>query len=250
MSVAISIISLGLPAAGALVAWAVALHAWRAARSHLPLHPEGRQARGRVITLILMPTFLILFGFVILSLVLGEQVPDATAWPAALSYGVPGLLSGVGMAIIYHRGVAAAAASNRGFGHVMSLAAMSGNAGVSGAIVSLLLITGGSNSARVPWLGLDPRWLAAMLSMVGSLGGPMGSWLAASEWDFRTAETWPRVRTKATRVGILMAALLVFALVVLNEWLIVLLLVLLFGVFPLVAWFARARRRRQQMTKD
>lgn len=242
---------LAFPTVGALAAWVVALRGWRESRGQVPSGSEGREARVRVIPLMVLPTTLIVFGLVLFFLVLGETLPDAVALPAALAYGVPGLLTGLGMALVYRRGIVAAAVSKRGFGRVLPLATMPETAAVFGLVASLLLIGGATNPASVEACGADAAWLASALVMVGGIGGPVGAWLAVSSWDFKTKETWARANARGARGGYLTVACFALGMAVLGQWLIVLLLALYLGgvlAFGL-ALFRRARRKRSGGTK-
>jgi len=237
---------MGLPTSGAFAAWAVGLRSWRRARDRIPPGLEVREARGRMIPLVVLPTTLIVYGLVVSLLVLGETVPDVVAQPAALAYGVPGLLSGLGMAIVYRRGIPAAVASKQGFGRVLPLVVIPEASAVFGLVVSFFLIGRGSDPAGVPRFGVETVWPASAMSMFGGVGGPVGARLAASAWDFETAEAWAIALAKGTRGGIFTMGCFGLAMAVLGEWLIVLLLVLYFGVtlaFGLVL-FVRVRRRR------
>ncbi len=242
----ILVLPIGLPALGALAVWVVAIRAWRAARPEIPPGPEGREARGRVIPLILLPTPLILFGWVIAFLVSGETLPGTLALPAALDCGVPGFLSGLGMALICRRGIETAAASREGFGRVMPLAVMPETSAVFGLVVSFLLIGGGSNPTGVPPFGAYAAWLASAFVMFGAFGGPLGAWLAVSSWDFKIEERWPLALARSGVGGYPTAACLAIALAVLAEWILVLLVVIYSaGIVALgLVRFARVRRKQ------
>jgi hypothetical protein len=202
--------------------------------------------------LAILPSTLVVFGLVVSLLLVGESVLDAAAMPVALAYAVPGLLSGFGMAIIYKQGfLPAVTVSKRVFGRFLSLALMPLTGAVFGVVASLWLIDGGSHPVGLLPFGPETTWLAAGLSMVGGLGGPVGAWLAASEWDFRTAETRPKALSKSTGGSMLTAVCFALVMAVLGQWLIVLLLVLYFGVILAVgvALFMRARRKRPEAMK-
>src|SRR5207249_536436 len=109
-------IVIGFPAIGALAAWFAALRSWRS----LTLGVSGGSAlpemRRWLVPLLVMPSSLIMYRLVVSLIVLGEAVPDTVALPSALSYGVPGLLAGLGTAVISLQGVRAAVASTQDFG--------------------------------------------------------------------------------------------------------------------------------------
>lgn len=248
MSLLVFVILMGFPTVGALTAWVAALRSLRTARGQIPPGSDARGARGRLATLLVLPSTLILFGLVVPSLVLGETIPDSVAEPAALAYGVPSLLAGLGMAIIYWRGIPAAVASNQGFGRVLPLAVTPGTSAVLGLVVSFFLIGVGTNFLSVPAVRAETAWLASLLAMVAGLGGPLGAWLAASAWDFKTKETWPRALAQSRRGDYVTALGFALAMVVLGEWLIVVLIAVYFAATLALgsARLMRARRKRLQ----
>lgn len=204
-----------------------------------------------MIPLVVMPSTLIVFGLVVSFLMLGEAVPDGVAQPAALAYGVPGLLAGLGMAIIYRRGIRAAVASKEEFGRVLPLAVMPETSAIFGLVVSFFLIGGGSDRTGVMLFGAGAVWLVSALSMIGGIGGPLGAWLAASAWDFATKETWPRALARSARGGYVTLACFALAMVFLQEWLVLLFVMLYFGgALALgVVLFLRARHKRVRGTR-
>ena len=204
-----------------------------------------------MIPLIVLPSTLILFGLVVSFLVLGEAVPDTVAQPAALAYGIPGLLSGLGMSIIYRRGIRAAVSSKQEFGRVLPLAVMPETSAIFGLVVSFLLIGGGPLRTGVMLFGTEAVWLASALAMVGGIGGLLGAWLAASGWDFVTTETWPKVLATSARGGYVTAVCFALAMVFLQEWLALLFVLIWFGgalALGLVL-FVRARHKRIRSTR-
>src|SRR2546425_5499762 len=184
--------------------------------------------RRRLVPLLVMPSSLIVYGLVVSLIVLGEDVPDTVALPSAFSYGVPGLLAGLGTAVIYRQGVRAAVASSQDFGRVLVLAVMPQFSAVSGVIVAFLLIGGGSGRIGDILFGTDVHWLVSALALVGGFGGPAGAWLAASAWGFATTKTWPKALVKSARGGLFAIACFALAIIFLSDW-----LILAF----LVAWF-------------
>ena len=176
-----------------------------------------------------MPSTLIVYGLVVSLVVLGESVPNTVAVPSAFSYGVPGLLAGLGMAIIYRHGVRAAVASREEFGRVVVLAVMPQFSAVLGLMVSFLLIGGGSNGTGFILFGTGAIWLVSALAMLGGLGGPAGAWLAASAWDFATTTTWPKALVGSARGGLLAIACFALAMTFLSDWRLLALVVAWFG---------------------
>lgn len=251
MSVLVVAILIAFPTVGALAAWVVAAHGWRQSRGQTPSGLKSREAQGRVIPFVMLPATSIVLGLAISFLLLGETLPDAVALPAALAYGIPGFLSGLGMALVYKRGMFAATASNEGFGRVMPLAVMPETTAVFGLVVSFVLIGGGSNTASVPPFGAETAWLASALVIFGSFGGPLGAWLAVSSWDFKTKETWPLALARSGHGGYVTVAGFAIALVVLAEWFLVLLVILYSaGIVALgLVRFARLRRERSDAVK-
>lgn len=252
MSLFTFIMLMGLPAAGAGLAWAAVLRAWREVDLRTLPGSNGREARGRAIPFVVLPTILIVFGLVVTLLLLGRAVPDSLALPAALAYAVPALLSGVGMAIIGRRGLLAAAASKQGFGRVLPLAVMPQTAAVFGLVVSFFVIGLSAGSSGSPSLRAEMSWLAALLTMAGGVGAPLGAQLAASAWDFETIVTWPKALSRSARGGYLTIVSFTIAMAVLGEWFMVLLMVLYFGgtfAFGLLL-FMRARRRRSDARRS
>src|SRR3989442_4324978 len=112
---------MGLRTVGALGAWFAALRSLRTAPTRVSPGSGLREARRPMILLVVLPSTLIAFGLVGSLLVLGEAVPEAVADPPALAYGVPGFLAGLGIAIIYRRGVPVAGASKAKFLTVLTL---------------------------------------------------------------------------------------------------------------------------------
>jgi F0F1-type ATP synthase membrane subunit c/vacuolar-type H+-ATPase subunit K len=243
------LVLMGFPSVGALAAWVAALRSWRTARSQIPPGSHIREARGRLIPLMLIPSTLIVFGLVVSLLLLGETIPDSLAQPAALAYGVPGLLAGLGFAIIYRRGISAAVASRQMFGRVLPLAVMPETSAVFGLVVSFFLIGGGVNLASGMPFGLSAAWLASALAMLGGLGAPMGAWFAVRAWDFKTLESWPKARSRATRGDYVSVLCLALAMAVLAEWLLAVLLAAFF-VVTLALGSARVVKIRQRRLQD
>ena len=200
---------------------------------------------------VVLPTTLIVFGLVGSFLDLGGAVPDAAAYPAALAYGIPGFLAGLGMAIIYRRGTRVAVASKPEFARVLTLAVMPETSAVFGLVVFFFLIGRGSNGTGVILFGTESEWLVSALATVGGIGGPLGARLAASTWDFATRETFPRALVKSAQGGYITVACFALALVLLQEWLVLLLVLVYFGgALALgVLLFLRARRTRLRGTR-
>ncbi len=212
----------------------------------LPVGPEGLLARRRIAALVALPATLIVFGVVIFFLTLDTTVSDTSLLPAVLAYAVPGCLAGMGMAILFWRGIPTAAVSKPIFGRFMPLAVLPETSAVFGLVVAFFLL-----GAREPPTGSLPyseptTWLTSALSMAGGIGGPLDAWLAASSWDFRTLETWPRVLSSSTRGSFVSFVALGLTMVVLGEWLVALLLIAYFGGVSLVALAATARARRKR----
>src|SRR5437870_3099352 len=214
---------MGLPTVGALVAWFAALRSLRTAPTRVSLGLGPREARRRMGLLVILPTTLIVFGLVGSFLALGGAVPDAAAYPAALAYGVPGFLAGLGMAIIYRPGTRVAVATKPEFARVLLLAVMPETSALFGLVVFFFLIGRGSNGTGVILFGTQSAWLVSALAMVGGIGGPLGARLAASAWDFATRETWPRALVKSAQGGYVTVACFALALVLFGGWLVLLL---------------------------
>lgn len=250
MVVLVLIILLGLPAVGALLAWFAALRSWHVARSRISSDLEARGARGRLMIFVVLPATQILFGLVIFFLVLGENIPDATSVPAALASGGPGLFAGLGMSLIFRRGIGLAVMSKRGFARVLTLAVIPSMSAMFGVVVSFFLIGGGSMTVGAASFGLEVTWTAAALAVVGAIGGLLSAWLASSSWDFRTMELWPKALIRSGWGELITGATFGVAMAVLGQWLISLLLVVyLGGSLGLgVLRYQRARRRRASGT--
>ena len=251
MSTLVFSIVIGFPAIGALAAWFAALRSWRS----LTLGVSGGSAlpemRRRLVPLLVMPSSLIMYGLVVSLIVLGEAVPDTVALPSALSYGVPGLLAGLGTAVIYRQGVRAAVASTQDFGRVLVLAVMPQFSAVCGLIVAFLLIGGGSGRIGDVLFGRDAQWLVSTLAMVGGFGGPAGAWLAASAWDFATTKTWPRALVRSARGGLFGITCFALAIIFLSDWLILAFVVAWFGgtvVLGLILYMT-AKHKRLRATR-
>jgi F0F1-type ATP synthase membrane subunit c/vacuolar-type H+-ATPase subunit K len=238
-------IALGLPAAGSLTAWVAAVRGWRTARGQIPQGSDFREVRGRIILLVVLSSTLIVFGLVVSLLLLGEMVSEGAALPAALAYGVPGLLAGLGMSIMYWRGTSTAVASKQAFARVLTLALLPENPAVLGLVVSILLIRSVSNAGVTPH-GAYSAWLASALAMIGSIGGLLGAAFAVSSWDFTTQATWPKALVRSARGGYATVVCFALAMAVLGEWLVPLLIVLYFGGGLGIVLFIRARRKGRQ----
>src|SRR2546425_11286738 len=141
-----------------------------------------------MILLVVLPSTLIAFGLVGSLLVLGEAVPEAVAYPAALAYGVPGFLAGLGMAIIYRRGIRVAVASKPDFARVLTLAVMPETSAVFGMAVFFFLIGGGSNGSGSRLFGSEEGGLNSALAMGAGIGGPLGARLPACAGGVDTRE--------------------------------------------------------------
>jgi F0F1-type ATP synthase membrane subunit c/vacuolar-type H+-ATPase subunit K len=201
--------------------------------------------------LVVLPTTLIVFGVVGSFLLLGEAVPDAVAYPAALAYGVPGFFAGLGMAIIYRRGIRVAVAAKPDFARVLTLAVMPETSALFGLILFFFLIGRGSKGTGFVPFGTEWAWLVSALATVGGIGGPLGARLAASAWDFATRETFPRALVKSAQGGYVTVACFALALVLLGGWLVLALVLVYFGgaLALSVLLFLRARRTRLRGTR-
>ena len=251
MSLVVFIILMGFPTVGALLAWFAALRSLRTAPTRLSLGSSLREARRRMSLFVVLPTTLIVFGLVGSFLDLGGAVPDAVAYPAASAYGVPGFLTGLGMAIIYRRGIRVAVAAKPDFARVLTLAVMPETSAVFGLVVFSFLIGEGSNGTDLLLFGTELAWLVSALAMVGGIGGPLGAWLAASAWDFATRETFPRALVKSAQGGYVTVACFALALVLLGGWLVLVLVLVYFGGALALGslLFLRARRTRLRGTR-
>src|SRR5256712_4396841 len=180
----------------------------------------------------------------------GEDVPDTVALPSAFSYGVPGLLAGLGTAVIYRQGVRAAVASSQDFGRVLVLAVMPQFSAVCSLIVAFLLIGGGSGRIGDVLIGRDAQWLVSALAMVGGFGGPAGAWLAASAWDFATTKTWPGAFVRSAHRGLFAIACFALAIIFLSDWLILAFVVAWFGGTLVLGLILYMRARRNRLSSD
>ena len=250
MSTLVFSIVIGFPAIGALAAWFAALRSWRS----LTLGVSGGSAlpemRRRLVPLLVMPSTLIVYGLVVSLIVLGEDVPDTVALPSAFSYGVPGLLAGLGTAVIYRLGVRSAVASTQDFGRVLVLAVMPQVSALFGLIVAFLLVGGGSSRVGDMLFGTDAPWLVSALAMVGGFGGPAGAWLAASAWDFATTRTWPRALVRSARGGLFAIACFALAIIFLSDWLILAFVVAWFGGTLVLGLILYMRARHNRLSSD
>lgn len=237
---------LGFPSVGVLAAYAAALHSWQRTLIRFPPSPDVRGSRGKITALMALPIPLVVFGLVLLFLLFGEEIPETLAQPAALAYGVPAFLSGLGVAIIYTRGFTPAVFTKEGFGRVMLLAILSLTSAIFGLVISFLLIGGASNPAKSTAWTTDTVWLTSALSMIGGMGSPISAWFAVSAWDFKTKETWPRAGVRSARGGYLTAVCFTVAMALLQEWLLLLFMVLYFGAIIAlgIGLFFRARHKR------
>jgi len=240
------LIVIGSPAIGALIAWFAALRSWRSLTLGVSAGSAFRESRRLLVPLLVLPSTLIVYGLVVSLSVLGEDVPDTVALPSAFSYGVPGLLAGLGTAVIYRQGVRAAVASTQDFARVLVLAVMPQVSAVFGLIVAFLLIGGGSGRIGDRLFGTDAQWLVSALAMVGGFGGPAGAWLAASAWDFATTKTWPRALVRSARGGLFAIACFAIAMIFLSDWLILAFVVAWFGgtlVLGLILYMTARHKR-------
>jgi len=245
VSLLVFIILIGFPTVGALAAWTAALRSSERPPAEIPPIPDVRKPRTRMFPVLLLPGTLILLGLAGALVVLGETTPDAVALPAALAYGVPGLLTGVGMAIIYRQGLPPANAPRQAFGRFLTLALIPETSAVFGLVISMLVLGGGRSVGATA--GETTRaWLASTFTMVGGFGAPLGAWLATSALDLTTATAFTTTLTRSTWGSTLSWVCIVLAMAALGEWLVVILMVVYFGALAALglALFMRGRRKR------
>jgi F0F1-type ATP synthase membrane subunit c/vacuolar-type H+-ATPase subunit K len=176
-----------------------------------------------LLTLLVLPTVLIIYGFVLLFLALqpaARSIPLELMEVAAISYAIPGLLTGLGMALIYRRGAAAVAVRKELFGRILTAGVLPHTAALFGLITSFLILGGLLIWAdSIPAVGFATQYSivsrAAFYISLGALGAPLSAFLFTFKWDFATEEAWGRALALATLGEVVSIVGLVFAMSVL-----------------------------------
>lgn len=182
----------GFPSIGVLAAWLVALRSLRAARASRVSTPEG-EVPGAVMMFLVLPASLLLFSLSLLFLFAGRSY-DTSLTAAfefgAMAYGLPALLAGFGIAIVYHKGVGSGVGNRELFSQTFTTAAMPVTPAIFGLMISLLILGPVSHYAGEPQAIVDWAMRAAFYISMGGLGAPLGAFLAASAWDFKSRDAW------------------------------------------------------------
>lgn len=188
---------IGFPLAGVALAESAALASWRSAMSAgAPNPPEMAQGlRSRLRIFLVYPATLAVFALVVLELGLGRGsgvVPDELLGSAAIAYGVPALMAGVGYAIIYSDGAAGTVKRPEIFPKVLIFLALVEVAAVFGLIVSIQILGKAGFPGAAELKLIDASRRAALFMAAGGIGAPLGALVARATWDFATPDRWPR----------------------------------------------------------
>lgn len=207
--------AIGLPLVGLLAAVSSAALSWKSGTGGMDAAARKR-SRKRLIVFLELPAFLALFGAVGAFLIVGhsDDLPSAQLEWAALCVGVPGMLTGFGHAIIYHRGVAHSIRTSIDFGRVVVLATLPQSAALFGFAMGFLILgqdVGGSVSAADV---VEASRAAALYLIGGSLVAPVEAYAMVAYWRFEPGERW--IRGVLVGTGIEVVLLVAFTLAFLS----------------------------------
>ncbi len=154
--------------------------------------PAPPEVRARLRILLVHIITLVVFAFLLMALLSGPragELPNPVQEAAAMAYGVPALLAGVGFALLYLQAVPAIVERPELFGKVLNFAVLPENAAVFGLIVAFLL-TGLPLQEGASSTAVEAARRAAIYISIGGLGAPLAAIAARRGWDFKTPERW------------------------------------------------------------
>jgi len=210
--------SFGLPAIGATAAWLATWASWKEVKAELgpnTRYKDESTPRARLMVFLVLPGTLLLFGYSAYVLISGRlgEIPDSILEWCALAFGIPGMLTGFGEAIVYRRGVAASFRHPSERGRVITLSVLPETAALFGFATSFLLLGLAGSFAGPPAVLADAARNSVLFVSLGAIGAPVTAVLPMTAYDYQTQSTFLRgVRrsvggTSMMAVGFLLAYL-------------------------------------------
>lgn len=203
-----------LPVAGALAAW---LAIWR--QLHVAKRQHSAEAlralRGKVVVLGVLPSTLLLFAFAVAFLYLLGPRPVGGAFLTygGMAYGIPALLTGLGQAIVYHRGLPSMVRNERIFGRLVVGSVFPEVVVEFGFAVSFLIL--GLSRGPSPE-DLVNAGRAALLVSVGALAAPASAIAFVRTWDWESLPGFRRAVAFSAAVLVVPAVFFALALLALR----------------------------------
>ncbi len=206
--------AIGLPLLGTTAAGSAAALSWKSATEGMDAAAR-RPFRGRLLVFLELPATVVLFGAVLTFLIASrsDDVPAAQLEWAALTMGVPGMLTGVAYAIIYHPGVAHSIRAPTDFGRVVVLATLPQTAALFGFAMGLLILGQASDPASLAAV-VEASRVAALYLIAGSFVVPFEAYAMVAYWRFESQKRWSR--TIVVGSGLEVILLVAFALAFLS----------------------------------
>ena len=192
----LAVYALGLPVLGASIAWIASLHGWGSVNEELPKLPTQPSKEGtpksRFIVIVTLPATLVLFGYGLWFIFArSENVAIDLLETAAARYGIAGLFTGIGEAVVLWRGAGKAALAMDQFSRILVLLVMVEVVALLGYMVALF---GGQAAKAVsdPGLIRSRLQLGGSMMALGSIGAPLTAGLSVSIYDFGTVQAWKK----------------------------------------------------------
>jgi hypothetical protein len=196
----------------------------------------------------ILPGLLPMLGLAVSLVLLDRSVDTEVALqPAAFAYGVPALVAGFGIALAYSRSVEIAVGTKKGFGRLIPVIAAPLPPCIFGAGTALILI--GLTLSGGPTIGIASAtaWWASLATSVGGVGPFAVIYSTRAKWDFQTTRGWMKTIAPFGWGGLFAVAFFGLAMVFLQEWIVVFLILGLVG-FSLLGRVILFRVGRTQRT--
>ena len=179
---------LGMPLVGAVIAIAAALYSYESANESGSAPAHSNLSPGRLIVFLILPVFLVMLSLPLWMLVQGKaryDIESSIVEAAAMAYGVPSLLAGIGMAIVMAKGIGKAIQDGKLFARVLVYVVRPLTPALFGLVIFFMIlglipsVPPGFIPSPISGTEDVPAWNAAFYISIGGIAAPLTAILSA-----------------------------------------------------------------------
>jgi len=192
---------LGLPSLGTAIALAAAFVSSRSAKSEEPSRKQPERTPNPMIVCAMLPIALVLFGFVldfIYSGDSGEAIPVSILESGSMAYGVPSLLAGIGIGIVYIKSIGRVVQDQRLLSRMLVFAMHPLTVAIFGLFIAFLSLSRASDWTGGAQSFIEPAWRASIYMSIGGTAAPLSAMLSTSSDQAWRPEGFGRAVVRST----------------------------------------------------